>query len=301
MTNSWDWEGHEISWQLSGEHNQGSCAILFIHGFGACKEHWRYNQHVISNLTNFSCYSIDLIGFGKSSQPISQLSYEKIQSKAFQYCFDNWSRQIVDFCTKIINKPTILIGNSIGGIIALNASLKLKDQCKRVILIDCAQRTMDDKRLTEQSLIMRLLRPVLKVSVRQRFLSRNIFKTAANKDFITKILKLAYPSGKNINEELIHILYIPTQRKKASEAFRGFINLFDDHLAPDLLKNLQIPVNLIWGEKDPWEPIKEAQKWEKTFDCIKSLDVIPNAGHCPHDEMPEKVNSVILKIIQDAI
>ena len=32
-----------------------------------------------------------------------------------------------------------------------------------------------------------------------------------------------------------------------------------------------------------------------------SLKIIPNAGHCPHDEMPEKVNPIIKKIIQDAI
>ena len=61
------------------------------------------------------------------------------------------------------------------------------------------------------------------------------------------------------------------------------------------------PVHLIWGEKDPWEPVKEAQKWFETFECIKSLDIIPDAGHCPHDEMPEKVNPILKKIIQEAI
>jgi len=60
-------------------------------------------------------------------------------------------------------------------------------------------------------------------------------------------------------------------------------------------------VHLIWGEKDPWEPVKEAQKWFKNFECIKSLDIISDAGHCPHDEMPEKVNPIIKKIIQEAI
>ena len=47
--------------------------------------------------------------------------------------------------------------------------------------------------------------------------------------------------------------------------------------------------------------MKEAQKWFKTFECIKSLDVISDAGHCPHDEMPEKVNPILIKIIQEAI
>ena len=170
-----------------------------------------------------------------------------------------------------------------------------------IILIDCAQRTMDDKRLAEQSLFMRFLRPVVKTLVRQRFLSSNIFKNAANKSFIKKILKIAYPSGRNVDEELIKILFKPTQGEGATEAFRGFINLFDDYLAPDLLEKINNPVYLIWGEKDPWEPVKEAQKWFETFECIKSLNIIPNAGHCPHDEMPDKVNPIIKSIIQEAI
>ena len=114
-------------------------------------------------------------------------------------------------------------------------------------------------------------------------------------------MKVAYPTGNNVNEELIDILYQPTQRRGASEAFRGFINLFDDYLAPDLLKISKNPVYLIYGEKDPWEPVKEAKKWFETFECVKSLDVIKDAGHCPHDEMPEKVNPILEKIIQDAI
>jgi pimeloyl-ACP methyl ester carboxylesterase len=160
---------------------------------------------------------------------------------------------------------------------------------------------MDDKRLAEQSVLMRFFRPVIKTFVRQRLLSSNIFKNAANPTFIAKILKVAYPSGNNVNEELIDILFKPTQGKGASEAFRGFINLFDDHLAPDLLMQLDNPVHLIWGEKDPWEPVKEAQKWFETFECIKSLDIISDAGHCPHDEMPEKVNPILTRIIQEAI
>ena len=34
---------------------------------------------------------------------------------------------------------------------------------------------------------------------------------------------------------------------------------------------------------------------------LESIDVINGAGHCPHDEMPEKVNPIIKRIIQDTI
>ena len=301
MKKYWNWKDYQIAWKVEDieEAKNSEIAIVLIHGFGACKDHWRFNQKNISLIA--PCYALDLLGFGESSQPNSQLLYEKKTSKSFNYCFDNWSQQVYDFCNEIVKKPVLLIGNSIGGVIALNTSNKLSNKCIGVILIDCAQRTMDDKRLIEQSLLMRFLRPVIKTLVRQRFLSSNLFKNAANRTFIKKVLKSAYPSGNNVNEELIDILFKPTQGKGASEAFRGFINLFDDYLAPDLLKDFQNPVHLIWGEKDPWEPVKEAEKWFDTFECIKSLDIIENAGHCPHDEMPEKVNPILEKIIQEAI
>ncbi len=299
MTNIWKWQGQNIAWELKEQNNTETISILLIHGFGASKGHWRFNQKDIGQLT--TCYALDLVGFGESSQPNAQLLYEQKKATHFSYCFDNWSQQIFEFCTEIIQKPVLLIGNSIGGVIALNAAKKLKHLCKGVILIDCAQRTMDDKRLAEQPLFMRFIRPIIKTLVRQKILSSAIFKNAANPIFIKKILRVAYPSGNNIDEELIDLLYRPTQGEGAPEAFRGFINLFDDYLAPDLLKQLDIPVHLIWGEKDPWEPVKEAQKWYETFECVRSLNIIPEAGHCPHDEMPEKVNPIIKKIIQEAM
>jgi len=300
MKQKWIWGNQQISWQVERELTSNEeIAIVLIHGFGACKEHWRFNQKKISSIA--PCYALDLVGFGESSKPDSQLLYEKKNTNNFNYCFDNWSQQIFDFCNQIVKKPVLLIGNSIGGVIALNTSRKLSKSCVGIVLIDCAQRTMDDKRLNEQSLLMGFLRPVIKTLVRQRFLSSNLFRKAANPTFISKILKVAYPSGNNVDEELIDLLFKPTQGKGAQEAFRGFINLFDDYLAPDLLRDLNYPVHLICGEKDPWEPIKEAKKWFENYKCVKSLEIIPDAGHCPHDEMPEKVNPILEKIIQEAM
>ncbi|WP_269614248.1 alpha/beta fold hydrolase [Prochlorococcus marinus] len=299
MKQFWNWKNYQIAWQLEETSNDSGIAIVLIHGFGACKEHWRFNQKTISSIA--PCYALDLIGFGDSSKPNSQILYEEKTSENFNYCFDNWSQLVYEFCNEIVKKPVLLIGNSIGGVIALNTSKKLSQKALGVILIDCAQRTMDDKRLAEQPLLMRFLRPVIKTFVRKRLLSSNIFNIAAKPKFIAKILKVAYPSRNNVDEELIDTLFKPTQSKGAPEAFRGFINLFDDYLAPNLLKEINTSVHLIWGEKDPWEPVKEAQKWFKTFECVKSLDVISDAGHCPHDEMPEKVNPILIKIIQEAI
>ena len=56
---------------------------------------------------------------------------------------------------------------------------------------------------------------------------------------------------------------------------------------------------MIWGEKDPWESLGEAKEWKKKFSNIKRLDIIREAGHCPHDEKPEETNKFICEFIQE--
>ena len=298
QSRTWKWKNWDISWSLSQKSTcENNLNILLVHGFGASKKHWRHNQDFLGEV--FNCYAIDLLGFGESSQPSALLNYEPIRDNSIKYSFDLWSNQISTFCAEEIKSPVYLVGNSIGGVIVLKAAEILKDYCKGVILIDCAQRTMDDKRLKKNDILMNLLRPVLKTLVRQRVISNTLFARAANPKVIKKILEKAYPSGKNIDEELIEILYKPSKRSNSKEAFRGFINLFDDYLATDLFDKVDNPIQLIWGEKDPWESISEAKEWKKNYKNIKRLDIIKGAGHCPHDEEPEETNKLICEFLQE--
>jgi pimeloyl-ACP methyl ester carboxylesterase len=217
------------------------------------------------------------------------------------YGFDLWGQQVADFCCEVIDRPVRLVGNSIGGVVALRAAQLLGERCRGVVLIDCAQRLMDDKQLATQPAWMAWIRPLLKTMVRQRCLSTALFRNAARPGVIRRVLKQAYPSGANIDDELVSLLLQPTQRNGAAEAFRGFINLFDDYLAPELMEDLSLPVDLIWGERDPWEPLPEARNWRDSIPCVRSLTVIPGAGHCPHDEAPEQVNPVLREIVQRQI
>lgn len=308
----WTWKrpdgsSLDVAWQCHGhsqEHQDQEhvLSVVLVHGFGASSNHWRHNLPVLGNHTR--TYALDLIGFGASSQPHALLAGEESLSAqtngvhALAYSFDLWGTQVADFCKAVVKGPVLLVGNSIGGVVALRAAQLLDNHCKGVVLIDCAQRLMDDKQLATQPVWMTWIRPLLKTLVRQRWLSTALFRNAARPSVIKRVLNQAYPSGANIDEELIDILYKPTQRPGAAEAFRGFINLFDDYLAPDLLTKLQQPVDLIWGENDPWEPLMEAQNWSNRYACIRSLQVLPKVGHCPHDESPDEVNNMLLNILE---
>ena len=294
---NWKWKDWDISWSCSKLSSNNNLNILLIHGFGASKKHWRHNQDILGD--TYNCYSIDLIGFGESSQPEALLDYEPYKDNSVKYSFDLWGNQIAAFCNEVIKSPVYLVGNSIGGVVSLKAAEILKENCNGLVLIDCAQRTMDDKRLKKSDILMNFLRPVIKTLVSKRMISNTLFERAANPATIKQILKKAYPSGNNIDKELIEILYNPSQRKNSKEAFRGFINLFDDYLATDLFDKVDAPIQLIWGENDPWESLSEARSWKATYKNIKRLDIIKKVGHCPHDENPEETNNLICKFIQD--
>merc|ERR1712216_1111027 len=102
-------------------------AVMLIHGFGANTNHWRFNQPVLAEQT--ATYAIDLLGFGRSDQPQARLKDEPVTADAVHYGFDLWGQQVADFCGEVIDKPVLLIGNSIGGVVALRAAQLLGSRC----------------------------------------------------------------------------------------------------------------------------------------------------------------------------
>ena len=299
QTLPWIWRGQAISTvcspALSGLPDRG--AVLLVHGFGASWRHWRHTIPALS-AAGFRVHALDLLGFGASAKPPSNLPGDPPLESAVSYGFDLWAEQVVDYCSARIGPgPLQLVGNSIGGVVALNAARLLQEQGtppEQVVLIDCAQRALDGKRLAELPPLQRWSRPLLMATVRQRWLIQGLFQLLARPAVVRQVLAQAYPSGGNVDEELVNLLFEPSRDPGAPESFRGFVNLFNDRLAPQLLAELNLPVRMLWGEADPWEPVAEARRWADTYPCVRDLTVLPGLGHCPHDEAPERVNPILV-------
>ena len=296
---SWAWRGQIIRYVQAPPPLNGAGSVLFVHGFGACKEHWRHNLPMIGQ--QLQAYAIDLVGFGDSSKPRSRLRDEPDDhSDSWCYGIEAWGAQVHDFVRDRLTGPVHLVGNSIGGVVALEAARQLERSnapVQQVILIDCAQRALDDKRLAEQPRLRRWGRPLLKAAVRQRWITEPLYQSLVKPGVIRRVLGQAYPSGNNIDDQLVDLLLQPARQKGAPEAFRGFINLFNDRLATELLEQLQTPVAMLWGTKDPWEPIAVAEGWQH-FGCVRSFEALPGLGHCPHDEDPSLVNAKLMALLQ---
>lgn len=293
---AWRWQDLQVSYVTPGLSQQRPVVVL-VHGFGACKEHWRHNLTPLSE--HWDVVAIDLVGFGESEKPRAQLDGEIAESGSVRYGIDFWAQQVKDFVVTHLHQPVALVGNSIGGVVALAAAEQLEaaqQPAQGVVLVDCAQRAIDDKRVDEQPFGRRLGRPLLKSLVQKRWLTTALFRALAKPGVIRTVLRQAYPTGSNNDDALVDVLHRATQDTGASESFRGFINLFNDRLATELLAVLTTPVSVMWGKKDPWEPVEEAQRWTR-FTCVENFEPLESLGHCPHDEAPEQVNPLLLSWI----
>ena len=79
--------------------------------------------------------------------------------------------------------------------------------------------------------------------------------------------------------------------------FLGLSEVFADERKKQLDKlfnELNSPLLLLWGSKDPWMNTPKKRNLYKKFTPENTTEIILDAGHCPHDEIPESVNKHIL-------
>lgn len=60
----------------------------------------------------------------------------------------------------------------------------------------------------------------------------------------------------------------------------------------DMIKNIEVPICLIYGKEDPWIKPYFAERIIKTKTDATYYQVSPS-GHCPHHETPTAVNKAI--------
>lgn len=59
-----------------------------------------------------------------------------------------------------------------------------------------------------------------------------------------------------------------------------------------VLSKLCCPLLLLWGDLDPWVGPAKAKRIQEFYPNTSLVNL--QAGHCPHDEVPELVNKALL-------
>jgi pimeloyl-ACP methyl ester carboxylesterase len=283
IDSSWMWRGHTINYQQQGE---SGVPVLLIHGFGASVGHWRKNISVLAS--NCRCYAIDLIGFGKSAKPTP--------GEGIDYTFETWGALVADFCRDVIGSPTLLVGNSIGCIVALQAAVTDPDLIKGVALLNCSLRLLHDRKRATLPWYRQLGTPILQSVLGVKAIGGFFFRQLAQPNVVRKILLQAYHHPEAVTDELIDILMAPAADPGAADVFLTFTGYSWGPLAEDLLPQLSCEAIAIWGAADPWEPI-DLGRALMAVSTVREFFELPAVGHCPQDEAPELVNPILEKWI----
>jgi len=297
--NYWNWNGFKICWSVSGEDNK--IPIVFLHGFGASRKHWRNNLEYFAK-RNFATYSMDLIGFGESDQPgIRQIG--KLNNEI-------WCDQVKDFIAQVIrpknSEKVILIGNSLGSLVALTCAVSLEDQIATVIASPLPDQIQTNKKEVRNKSLFKKFKTLF-IRIFFRFFPLEIILFLITKlGFIKLGLYSAYYKKDNIDRELIDLITRPVLRRSAARSFRamciGMSSRDEEFQASYLLGKLsaskKVPFLLIWGDKDNFIPLFLGKKIANFHRWVK-LKIVSNSGHCIHDEDPSVFNSISFEWIKD--
>ena len=88
---------------------------------------------------------------------------------------------------------------------------------------------------------------------------------------------------------------LPERRRAAVRVLRSFDQQHVRALA-GLHRRIDVPVQLVWGDQDPFFPVAWAEDMVGTFPNAR-LEVIPGAGLFSHEERPAEVARALLPVL----
>lgn len=235
----------------------------------------------------YRVYAIDLLGFGASDKPPGEL-----------YCIELWGDLIVEFIRFIGGSSWVVAGNSIGGLCSLYASEKLAKQVRGCVLFNCAG-GMTGFRYEELPWYLRPMLFFMQNFLFKGSIGRTFFQKFKTRENVESILKQSgvYRDITNVDEYLLETLLGPSDDEGAKDVF---LKVFGGPAGPtpeSILPNVKCSILALWGDNDPWTPVDSGNHPGSKFGAYSnrfSLVVIPNTGHCPHDERPGECHQTLL-------
>lgn len=271
----WQWRGYQIYYVRAGRTRDDRPPLLFVHGFGASTDHWRKNLEGLQG--EFEVWAIDLLGFGRSQKP------------DIAYSGDLWREQLYDFIETAIGRPAVVAGNSLGGYACLALAAVHGSSVQGVILLNSAGPFEDGlNAVKEVNLIQKAMRSLLLTP----WASFLLFQFARRRQAIRNTLKKVYLNPNAVTDRLVEDIYRPSCDRGAVKVFASVFKAPKGEPVNVLLGQCDCPLLLLWGKGDPWMNAEaRSRKFRQYYANLEERFL--EAGHCPHDEVPEQVNTSI--------
>jgi len=258
----WKWHKEEIHIDFKFKASNKATVIL-MHGAGG-------NGRICSILGSFltkhqiNYYAPDNLGYGLT----------KISNKKFEY--EDWVNMMSDFTKHIIKKdknPVILIGMSIGGMLAYQVAAKIKDVSGLIVT------TLVDPRDKESMIAM----------AKNKFLATtglslgNMFKVVADPIWlpIKWLCKIKLMS----RDSLFSKVFIKDKHAGGVRISWRFLRTFSSFNPSKEFQDFDsCPVLLVHPEKDEWTPFELSKKVFNQLKVEKEFHLLKECGHAPIEE-----------------
>ncbi|MGD8555045.1 MAG: alpha/beta fold hydrolase [Anaerolineales bacterium] len=250
---------------------QGSNLVM-IHGLGGFAETWVENVAALAH--RHRVYVLDLVGFGRSDKP------------PISYSIENLALFLRDFmATQEIENAT-LMGNSMGGAVALQFTLLHPEQVEALVLVSSAGFGTGVPWMVRVATM-----PVL-----GELLLRPTRRAAK------WIMKGVLYDPDRIPDSVLDVgfetLSTPPARRAILKTVRSMIRVHAGDMQAyaslqEALSRLNTPTLIVWGSEDSVLPVEHAHIANQTLPNT-ILQVYDRCGHMPQVERAEEFNALVL-------
>jgi pimeloyl-ACP methyl ester carboxylesterase len=260
-------------------HGTGATPILLLHGFAGSLETWRDIQPLLED--SFTLYMIDLKGAGLSSKP-----------RDANYTIDAQAQIVESFIAHLDLTNVVLVGHSYGGGVALMTTIRLQrtppSPLARLILIDGAAYPQ------KLPFFMKAVNNTLLKAIINQFPAHTRASIALKRTFFdpSKVTDERIDrTARFMDVPGAHYALAQTARQLIPDDMAAFISA---------LPTIQLPTLILWGKNDHVIPLATGQRLQEDIPGAV-LEILPNCGHLPHQELPAATAQIIRRFLANGI
>lgn len=251
-----------------GKGRGSEAPILLLHGFDSSVFEFRRLLPLLA--PHREAWALDLLGFGFTER-VAGLTFSPEEIREHLYAF--WEQAIA--C------PVVLVGASMGGAAAIDFALQYPQAVDRLVLLDSAGFAKGG--------------PETKVMVPPLdWIATEILRNSWVRN---RISQLAYCDRSFASADAATCAALHLDCEGWRQATIAFTKSGGYTFLAVRIREVGAKTLVVWGEDDRILGTQDAEKFEQAIaDC--QLMWIPNCGHVPHLEKPERTAELLLSFLQ---
>lgn len=240
--------------------------VILLHGLGGDNGNWRMTLPALAS--RFHVYAPDQIGFGQSDKP--QINYRVAT--------------LVDFLNAFYKKAGIskaaLVGNSLGGWVAMDFALQYPDKVTRLVLVDSGGYSF--KRTGGVA------------PAREVLLGLNPSSLAGTK----QLMAIVFHNKAFSTDEVSEQVFTQHLRKNDGYTINSFVDsiLRGEDVVDGKLGALKTPTLIVWGRDDLLIPLAAGKALAEDIAGSQTV-VLDDCGHVPQMECAAPFNDALVKYL----